>query len=177
LDRFGDAAPVLAVNLAVPQADDPDLVRVVNRVLEQTGLPPQQLQLGFPVRALACDDESEADENLRLLVENGVRATIHGFGGGPGGLVLVEDLPVRSVWIAEGLVRRLTARPESAAARGLTGQLELMHSCEVTVMAGNIRDEAHAERWHAMGVDVAAGEWSGAPGPPELITERLRTAI
>src|SRR5215470_10532061 len=40
--------PTLSVHLTPAQANDPDLVRVVRTILDDTGLPPRSLQLGIP---------------------------------------------------------------------------------------------------------------------------------
>lgn len=174
-DRFGDIAPVLAVNLVAAQANDPDLVADVNKVLDVVDLRPGWLQLGLPVRALLCE-EGDAEDNLQVLADMGVRTSIHGFGGGHGGLVFLEDLPVRSVRIAGWLVQRLHERPESVTARALTDLISLVHTFDATVIIAGVRSAEQAAWWQDIGADLACGEWVAAPGPPEAITRRLHEA-
>lgn len=167
-EQLGDAVPVLSVNLATPQANDPDLVAMVNRVLAAAGLAAQRLQLGLPVRALLCE-EGDAEDNLRVLADMGIRTSIHGFGGGHGGLVFLEDLPVRSVRIAGWLVQRLAQRPESVTARALAELLSLVHSFDATVAIGGVQTAKQATWWRRAGADVACGGWFAEPGQPGVI--------
>ena len=166
------APPVLSINLATAQANDPDLIAMVNGVLGSVGLPPDRLQLGLPVRALLCE-EGDAEDNLQVLADMGVRTSIHGFGGGHGGLVFLEDLPVRGVRIAGWLAQRLAQRPDSVSARALTDLMSLVHTFEVTVTVAGLVSESCADWWHKAGADVACGDWFAPPGPPEAITELL----
>jgi diguanylate cyclase (GGDEF)-like protein/PAS domain S-box-containing protein len=170
--RLGKAAPQLALNLAAAQANDPDLVGMVNRVLSGTGLAAEGVQLGLPVRALLCE-EGDAEDNLQVLAEMGVQTSIHGFGGGHGGLVFLEDLPVRSVRIAGWLVQRLAERPESVTGRALTDLISLVHTFDATVIIAGVQTEEQAHWWAKVGADVACGDWFAAPAPPEAITARL----
>jgi len=169
---LGDGAPPLAINLATPQANDPDLVGTVNDVLGSTGLAPGLLQLGLPVRALLCE-EGDAEDNLQVLADMGVGTSIHGFGGGHGGLVFLEDLPVQSVWIAGWLVDRLAERPESVTGRALHDLISLVHTFDATVVTAGVRTAEQAAWWRKAGGDLACGDWFAAPGPPDAIVERL----
>lgn len=171
--QFGADAPVLLVNLVTAQANDPDLVRVVNDVLDSVGLAPQQLQLGMPVRALLCE-EGDAEDNLQVLADMGVRISLHGFGGGHGGLVFLEDLPVQAVRIAGWLVQRIADRPDSLTAKALTDLISLVHAFGATVIVAGLARDSCAKWWREAGADIACGDWFAAPGPPEAIMERLR---
>jgi diguanylate cyclase (GGDEF)-like protein len=168
----GGDPPVLSINLATAQANDPDLVATVNDVLASVGLPPDRLQLGLPVRALLCE-EGDAEDNLQVLADMGVRTSIHDFGGGCCGLVFLEDLPVRAVRIAGWLVQRLAQRPESVAARALTGLMSMAHTFDVTVTVPGLATESGADWWRTAGADLACGDWFAAPGSPEAITKLL----
>jgi EAL domain-containing protein (putative c-di-GMP-specific phosphodiesterase class I) len=169
---LGDAAPILSINLATAQANDPDLVGTVNDVLSSVDLPPDRLLLGLPVRALLCE-EGDAEDNLQVLADTGVRTSIHGFGGGHGGLVFLEDLPVQAVRIAGWLAQRLAERPESVSARALTDLISLVHTFDVTVIVAGLLRESSADWWHKAGADVACGDFFAPPGRPEAIAELL----
>lgn len=170
--RRGAPRPVV-INLPTAVANDPDLLAMVNGVLDETGLEPELLRLGLPVRALLCE-EGEAEENLQLLADKGVGTSIHGFGGGHGGLVFLEDLPVQSVWIAGWLVDRLAERPDSVTGRALHDLISLVHTFDATVITAGVRTGEQADWWRGAGGDVACGDWFAAPGPAAAITERLR---
>lgn len=154
----------VVVNLPTSVSNDPDLVATVNSVLDSTGLRPDLLQLGLSLRALLCE-EGEAEDNLRVLTDRGVGTSIHGFGGGHGGLVFLEDLPVRSVWIAGWLVDRLAARPDSVTGRAMRELISLVHTFGATVTTAGLRTGEQVDWWRATGGDVACGDWFAPPGP------------
>jgi diguanylate cyclase (GGDEF)-like protein/PAS domain S-box-containing protein len=171
-ELLGDATPTLSINLASAQANDPDLVGTVNGVLSSVGLPAHQLQLGLPVRALLCED-GDAEDNLQVLADTGVRTSLHGFGAGHGGLVFLEDLPVRAVRIAAWLVRRLAQRPDSVTGRALTDLMSLVHMFGAAVVIPGLPTQELADWWRHAGADIASGSFYAPPGPPEAITDLL----
>lgn len=172
LGKFGESAPLLSINLPTAQANDPDLVQVVHAALDSTGLPASRLQVGVPVRALLCE-EGDAEDNLQVLADMGVRTSIHGFGGGHGGLVFLEDLPVHSVRIAGWLMQRLAERPDSITARAVTELVSLVHTFGATVIVTGLQAEGCAGWWHEVGADIGCGEWFALPCPADGITEML----
>jgi diguanylate cyclase (GGDEF)-like protein/PAS domain S-box-containing protein len=171
-DRFGDDVPPMTLNLATAQANDPDLVARVREVLATAGLPAPRLQLGLPIRALLCE-EGDAEDNLQVLADMGVQTSIHGFGGGHGGLVFLEDLPVRAVRIAGWLVQRLAERPDSVTGRALTDLISLVHTFDASVVIAGVQTREQADWWRKIGADVACGEWFAKPGPPETVAGRV----
>lgn len=168
----GHAAPALSINLSSAQANDPDLVGTVNGVLDSVGLPPHQLQLGIPVRALLCED-GDAEDNLKVLADTGVRTSLHGFGAGHGGLVFLEELPVQVVRIAAWLVRRLAERPESVTGRALADLISLVHTFGAAVVVPGLQTQAHADWWHQAGADIGCGGFFVPPSSPEAMSRLL----
>ena len=173
LREFGESTPLLSINVPTEQANDPDLVQVVHAALESAGLPASRLQLGVPVKALLFE-EGDGEDNLQVLAEMGVRTSIHGFGGGRGGLVLIEDLPVHSVRIAGWPVRRLAEPPESITARALTEFVSLVHALGAAVIVTGLQTDGCAAWWHQAGADIGCGEWFAVPCPADGITDMLR---
>jgi diguanylate cyclase (GGDEF)-like protein len=158
--RFGRDLP-LSVNLTANQSSDADLVGEVGRIVKQTGMRPDLLRLGMPVRALLAS-HGEAMDNLKLLAENGIGAVAVDFGGAPGDLVCVEDLPLRAVRIARWLVER--DKPDgSPVARSLAELSRLVHLTGTEVIVDGILTQAQADWWLAVGADTAQGELYAAP--------------
>jgi diguanylate cyclase (GGDEF)-like protein/PAS domain S-box-containing protein len=170
---LGPAAPPLSVHLASAQANDPDLLATVSTVLADLPLLPDSLQIGIPVRSLLCED-GDAEENLEVLAEMGVRVVLVGFGGGHGGLTFLEDRPVHAVKIAAWLVQRLAKRPNSLMARAVADLAALVHSSKASVITCNIDTVAQADWWRQLGADIAQGQFFAAPAPADQITTLLR---
>jgi diguanylate cyclase (GGDEF)-like protein/PAS domain S-box-containing protein len=173
LQEFGEGTPLLSINVPTALANDPDLVQIVHAALESACLPASRLQLGVPVKALLFE-EGDAEDNLQVLAEMGVRTSIHGFGRGRSGLVLIENLPVHSVRIAGWPVRQLAEPPGSITARALTEFVSLVHTFGATVIVTGLQTDGCAAWWHQAGADIACGGWFAVPCPADGITEMLR---
>jgi diguanylate cyclase (GGDEF)-like protein/PAS domain S-box-containing protein len=153
--------PTLSVHLTSAQANDPDLVRTVRTVLDGTGLPAQSLQLGIPVRSLLSGG-LDAEDNLDVLTDMGVRTTLAGFGS-HGGLVFLEDHPVHAVKIAASLVARPATRPESITARAVADLVRLVRETGASVIVPGIESEAQADWWFEHGADIGQGSFFTVP--------------
>jgi diguanylate cyclase (GGDEF)-like protein/PAS domain S-box-containing protein len=160
--------PTLSIQLAPAQANDPDLVRTVDSVLDATGLPPAALQLGIPVRSLLYED-LDAENNLDVLIEMGVQTALVGFGGCEGSLGLVEDHRVQAVKVSPCLAVRLAVRPASLPARGTADFVRLLRDSGVSVIVPSIQSEAQATWWLELGADIAQGGLFSAPITPDEI--------
>jgi diguanylate cyclase (GGDEF)-like protein len=162
--RFGDATPLLHVDLTPQQSQDPDLVENVRCALEHAGLAAESLQLGIPVLALG-GDTCEAEDNLRVLADMGVTIVLVGFGG-VGDIAHLEDLPVQTAEIAHRVVQCVAQRPggDSAVARAVFAMLRLVHSCGVTIIARGLETQDDANWWKSAGADVGQGTFCAPPG-------------
>ncbi|GLY71226.1 putative bifunctional diguanylate cyclase/phosphodiesterase [Amycolatopsis taiwanensis] len=148
---------LLSVALTRSQAADPDLVGLVRRVLDSSGLRPNRLVLGFPGRALA--EGGETAENLTVLSEIGVRTIVHGFGA-VGDVLFLEDLPVHGIRVDRRIAARQAAS-ESATMRVLATTIELAHQAGMRVSVDGVDTEEQAGFWRAAGVDYALGGMFG----------------
>ncbi|MEU4801682.1 diguanylate cyclase [Actinosynnema sp. NPDC023587] len=158
----GVEAP-LVVGLSAVQSGDADLVSRVVRVLEETGLPADRLTVGMPVRVLSA---AEAVDNLTVLADMGVRTALHEFGLGPVDLAALDELPVRGVRVAAGLVDH---RAEYVAAL-----VSAVRASGVTVVVDGVRTPAQASWWRSAGADAGSGDHFGAPGTPAEVVAHFR---
>jgi diguanylate cyclase (GGDEF)-like protein/PAS domain S-box-containing protein len=154
----------LSVPLTISQAADADLVGVVRRVLDTTGLSGERLELGFPAEALAGEHGETAD-NIGVLAEIGVRTAIHDFGAAADAIFL-EDLPVASVRLAPRLVVRQRERPEpdSTITKVVTSMVHLVHLTGTKVSVDGVGTPEQAGFWRRAGADFALGELFDQPG-------------
>jgi diguanylate cyclase (GGDEF)-like protein/PAS domain S-box-containing protein len=140
----------LHVNLTPTQSSDRDLVVRVRQALEETGLPPDRLQLGVPMGSL---------DNLSGLTAAGVQVAIHHFGGGPEQLAYLEDLDIRAVRLRPSLVRRQTQPPGRGPlmASAVRDLITLVHQLDATVTVDDLTTRAQVHWWLQAGADTATG--------------------
>ncbi|WP_239405164.1 bifunctional diguanylate cyclase/phosphodiesterase [Frankia sp. Cj3] len=168
------ARPFVSVNLAARQTRDPQLVEQVQRVLGDTGLSPDRLQLELTESAFmgTADEPLRA---LRALADMGVRIAIDDFGTGYSNLAYLRRLPVHTLKLAgpfvEGLRSRQKADPDDE--KIVQAMVGLAHSLRLTVTAEGVETTTQAERLRAVDCDTAQGYLFARPLPPEEITHRL----
>ncbi|MGH3785339.1 MAG: putative bifunctional diguanylate cyclase/phosphodiesterase [Pseudonocardiaceae bacterium] len=171
--RIGCSVAPVVVDLTPSQAQDPDLVARVTAVLDETGLTPAELELRAPAAAvrtvageLAGEGGAHAEDNLRVMIELGVRAGLHDFGGGMGALRCVADLKVCVVKVAQPVsyqVRFDQSRILSQAAQALVHNLR---AAGVDVVAFPVDCAEQAACWPWIGANWGVGALFGQPGPP-----------
>jgi diguanylate cyclase (GGDEF)-like protein len=169
LQRFGEATPLLHVDLTSHQSKDPDLVAGVRDALEHGRVGAESLQLGMPVSAL-CADTGDTEDNLRVLADMGVGIVLLGFSGADD-IAYVEDLPVQTVEIAHLVRQCVTQRPggRSRVAGVISVMLEQLHSCGATIIARGIHTPDDADWWRSAGADIGQGTFCAPPGIPDEI--------
>ena len=106
------ALPV-AVNVSALQLRQERFLQAVRRVLNETGLAPQYLELELTERVLLSDAENSR-ATLQELARMGLRLSIDDLGTGYSSLSYLKDLPVSKIenrsFVYTGLDRRPTRR-------------------------------------------------------------------
>ena len=176
--------PPVAVNLSPAQAQDPDLVATVTTVLAESGLPPAQLELRVPVAAIRTDTgefagssagESgmQAEDNVRVLRELGIRTGLHDFAGDIGALRCVADLSPLTVRLATLMVAKHGLCPVLSGAAQTS--VSLVRAAGANVIACPADSDEQAAYCRSIGANWAVGVLFGAPGSPQSIEALLAT--
>lgn len=170
--QYAGAVPVV-INLTGSQSRDPDLVAKVRAILDDTGLRPDGLELRMPVAAIRCanglpagDGGEEAEDNLRVLAELGVRAGLHDFGGGIGGLRCLADLPVQVVRVAEPVSQQVAEDPTRILSQAVHALVHIVRGEGINVVAFPVDSSEQAACWRWVGANWAVGASCGLPGTP-----------
>lgn len=97
----------IGVNVSPTQLRNPQLVSTVARVLKETKLNPQCLELEITESVLIAEADT-ALENLYKLKALGVRLSVDDFGTGYSGLSYLTQLPVDALKIDQCFVREIS---------------------------------------------------------------------
>ncbi len=164
----GPRVPIM-VNLMPSQAQDPDLVARVRAALKETGLAPAELKLRAPVGAIRTDtgelaDEGggQAEDNLRVLTDLGVRAGLYDFGGGIRGLRCVADLSVCVLRIAQPVSQQLSGEPSGILSQAAQALVQIVRAAGIDVVAP-VDSAEQAADWMRIGTNWAIGTLFGPP--------------
>lgn len=167
--------PFVSVNVAVRQVWDSDIVADVAGILDETGLPPELLQLELTESAV-MGSAGRPLQALHALSEMGVRIAIDDFGTGYSNLAYLSRLPVRALKLDGMFVRgfRADAHPNPADETIVTALVQLAHALGLTVTAECVESAEQAERLRAIGCDTAQGWFYAKAAPADRIDTMLR---
>ncbi|MGH3736814.1 MAG: putative bifunctional diguanylate cyclase/phosphodiesterase [Micromonosporaceae bacterium] len=166
--------PFMSVNLAVRQLHDRGLVADVKRILADTGLPPEALQLELTESAV-MGSPGEPLDALCALSDLGIRIAIDDFGTGYSNLAYLRKLPLHTLKIAGSFVAGLSPAevPDPADEQIVSTLVDLAHTLGLSVTAEGVETQAQAERLRLIGCDTAQGWYFARAMPPDQVTALL----
>ncbi|HUF54894.1 MAG TPA: EAL domain-containing protein [Dehalococcoidia bacterium] len=163
----GHDIPV-AVNVSGYQLQHSNLVRIVESVLRQTGLPPHLLHLEI-TEGVALQDFERSVQVLRALRQLGVEMSIDDFGTGYSSLTYLKKLPVDAVKIDQSFVNDLASDSNDAAIAAAI--IAMAHKLGLRVIAEGIETEEQLKFLRAHDCDEMQGFLRGHPVPAEELSE------
>ncbi|MBO4206286.1 putative bifunctional diguanylate cyclase/phosphodiesterase [Micromonospora echinofusca] len=167
-----DTTPVVSVNLAARQADDPGIVDTVARALTDSGLSAELLQLELTESAV-MGTTGEPLRSLRRLAALGVRLAIDDFGTGYSNLAYLRRLPIHCLKLAAPFVEGIRAAGDNRDEQIVDALVRLAHALDLRVTAEAVETGVQAERLRALGCDTGQGRLFGAPVEATEIAARL----
>ncbi len=166
----GHETLTVAVNVSSRQFHHPALVKLVRRVLEDTGLPASGLELEVSEAELARKPEASIDR-LAELKELGIRISVDDFGAGESVLSQLYRYPLDAIKIDASVIRDIGSdRNQEAVA---TAAITLARTHRLRVVAEGVENEAQRvllARWQC---DCIQGNLCGEPVPAEEFTMLL----
>src|SRR5439155_15472182 len=128
---------VVSVNLSARQFRQEGLVRMVSRVLEDTGLDPAHLELEL-TESMVMHNVDAAIATLQGLKSLGVTLSVDDFGTGYSSLAYLKNLPLDTLKIDRSFVRDIGAGAE--ANEGVLAQaiISLGHNLNLHVVAEGV---------------------------------------
>jgi EAL domain-containing protein (putative c-di-GMP-specific phosphodiesterase class I) len=134
----GFTALHVAVNLSPRQFQQPDLLLMIERLLKETGLNPNSLELEVTESSVMKNAES-AINTLRELKARGIKISIDDFGSGYSSLSYLKHLPIDALKIDQSFVIDMTSDPKDAAI--VMATIQLAHSLQLKVTAEGVETE------------------------------------
>ena len=156
----------VSVNLSARQFRQPDLVKSVTRILEDTGLEPRYLEIEL-TESMVMHDAASAIATLRALKKLGIGLSVDDFGTGYSSLSYLRTLPIDKLKIDQSFVRDVASRRGGDG--GLLAQaiLSLGHSLKLGVVAEGVENAAQEKFLRKLRCDEVQGFHFGKPVPPE----------
>jgi len=172
--RRGGPGGAVEVNLSARQIDHPDIVATVERILDETGLPPVNLTLEITESAL-MNDAASALRVLRALKDLGVTLAIDDFGTGYSSLSHLQRFPLDVLKIDKSFVDGLG--DDRRGAEIVAAVVKLAHALGLQVIAEGVETEHQLEVLRTLGCDLAQGYLFSRPVPAHELVERFPLAL
>ncbi len=150
----------VSVNVSALQLLRGDFHDVVRRVLADTGIPPQALELELTESVLMANAEQTAGK-LQAFRELGVSLAIDDFGTGYSSLAYLKRLPITTIKIDKAFIADVTHDPEDAAIT--TTVITMAHSLGLNVVAEGVETEGQMRFLDDHGCDEIQGYWLSQP--------------
>ncbi|WP_460813090.1 EAL domain-containing protein [Luteimonas pelagia] len=162
----------MAVNVSALQLLRGDLPSVVARVLEDTGIPPDRLELELTESVIMANAESTMT-TLQAFRKLGVSLAIDDFGTGYSSLAYLKRLPINTLKIDKEFIGDLTRDPDDEAITSTV--ITMAHSLDLNVVAEGVETEAQVEFLRQHGCDEIQGYWLSVPLEAHRCLALIRT--
>jgi diguanylate cyclase (GGDEF)-like protein len=168
-------APVqIAVNISARQFHDQDLAQTVIRILDETGLPPNYLELEITESSIMQNAEFAAGM-LNRLKSRGINISIDDFGTGFSSLASLKRLPIDALKIDQSFVRDATSDPDDAAL--VMAIITLAHNLRLKVIAEGVETEDQLRFLQLLRCDEIQGYFFSRPLPAETFVSLFEPHI
>lgn len=159
----------VAVNVSNIQFCRRGFVEEVSAVLEETGLPPELLQIEL-TESVMMKDPDDSTVIMNRLHDLGVGLAIDDFGTGYSCLSYLPLLPFDALKIDSSFVRGLGTRPESESM--VHTLIMLAHNIGMLVIVEGVETLEQLRMLRKLGADEVQGFFMGRPSahPEDLIT-------
>ncbi len=160
----------VAVNIASPHFQQPGFVDFVARVLRDTGLAPERLELEV-TESMLMDDRATTLDTLKRLKAMGLRLSIDDFGTGYSSLAYLKQFPVDTLKVDRSFVKDMPDAGDDAAIASAI--IAMAHSLRLEVVAEGVETEAQLAFLRERGCEYVQGFLISRPVPADQIIRLL----
>ncbi|MEM8548859.1 MAG: GGDEF domain-containing phosphodiesterase, partial [Pseudomonadota bacterium] len=170
--RAGIKTPTMCVNVAKVQLMEGDFVERVERILAETGLAPQYLELELSERGVLGGD-GDVVSQLHALRALGVRLSLDDFGTGESAIGYLKELPIDVLKIDRSYVTDIVGNSRDAAIA--SAMVALGQGLGLEVIAEGVEEEGQLEALKRLSCNYYQGFLFGKAAPPEAVEKLLAT--
>jgi diguanylate cyclase (GGDEF)-like protein len=164
----------VAVNFSARQFALPNLLLMVDQVLQETGLDAGQLEIEI-TESTAMTNTRQTLDTLNALKQRGVRLTIDDFGTGYSSLAYLKRFPIDAVKIDRSFIHELGRDGDDAAI--VRAIIQLAHGMQMRVIAEGVETAEQRDFLLQHGCDEIQGFLYSAALPPAEYASLLKTGL
>ncbi|MCM1219424.1 MAG: EAL domain-containing protein [Lachnospiraceae bacterium] len=167
-ERYG--IEYVEVNLSVRQCEDPELARTYIGIIEKYQLDPSCINLEITESASIRLREILL-ENMRQLMDYGVKFALDDFGNGESNLNYIVDMPVSIVKFDRDMSQAYFANQKAKFV--MEAAMHMIHHMELEVVSEGVETREQADAIEALGIEYIQGYYFSKPLPEEEFLERV----
>ncbi|HJV83215.1 two-component system response regulator [Noviherbaspirillum sp.] len=169
--ELGFTQMVVAVNLSSRQFFQPNFRENVERILAETGVPPDSVDLELTESILMHRTEDNIS-TLRHLSDMGIKLSIDDFGTGYSSLAYLQRFPVDALKIDRSFVSGIGQSASDTAL--VTAIISMAQSLRLNVLAEGVETPEQVKFLQTHGCLAAQGFFYSAAVPADALTDLLR---
>jgi len=160
----------MAVNLSGRQFTDPQLIKRLGRILDETGFDSQLLELELTESVIMRDDRHSV-RVFNVLWDMDVRIAVDDFGTGYSSLSYLKRFPIDTLKIDRSFIRDISTDPDDAAI--VQAIIAMAQTLNLHVVAEGVETEEQREFLRERGCHLVQGYLCQRPAAPEVVAEFL----
>ncbi len=160
----------VSVNLSARQFEQRNLVETIGRVIKETELDPNYLELEL-TEGLVMKNPETTIATLRSLHEMGIQISIDDFGTGYSSLSYLRRFPIHALKIDQSFVRDIITDPDGTVI--VTAIILLAHSLKLKVIAEGVETKDQLDYVRSLKCHEIQGYLFSKPLPAEEMTRLL----
>ena len=151
---------MLSVNLSSHQFREADFMEVLAAAIEDSGIPPEYLQLELTERIIMHEDEFTISR-LKKIHAAGIHLSIDDFGTGYSSMSYLKRFPLNELKIDKSFIDEVCTDEDDAVI--VSAMINLAHALNLTVIAEGVESSAQLNwlEWH--GCDGIQGYYFSKP--------------
>jgi EAL domain-containing protein (putative c-di-GMP-specific phosphodiesterase class I) len=161
----------VTVNFSSRQFEYENIQDLIKKVLKETRLPPQTLELEI-TEGMAIRDGELGARALNELRAIHIRISIDDFGIGSSSLAYLKRLPIATLKIDRSFVRDLATDPDDASITSAI--IAMAHSLKLNVVAEGVETEEQLAFLRSQQCDEMQGYLFSPAVPAEAFSKLLR---
>lgn len=138
MDLYQQPDIVLSVNISAIQIDDPEFIHMLKSTLEESGLPPRNLELEI-TESVMIKSLDRTRQILSELKDMGVMIALDDFGTGYSSLRYLQLLPIDTLKIDKSFIDNISENEKNKQVIGAI--ISLVHQMDILVVAEGVENE------------------------------------
>jgi diguanylate cyclase (GGDEF)-like protein/PAS domain S-box-containing protein len=161
---------IISVNVSARQFHQQNLPQKISEILQETGFPPQYLEIEL-TESIIIQDVEDTILKLDRLKKMGVRLSIDDFGTGYSSLCYLKRFPIDILKIDRSFVNGLTTDPDDATI--VSTIIAMAHNLNMNVVAEGVENRKQLQFIDEQGCKEVQGFLFSRPVIPDRIAEMI----